>query len=228
MNHMNFLVYKGQINIIDTDGKTYDYENFIITRNPDGSRTLRAVSRSPNRDLLRDVYQKESKYWQPIEAFGNLYYKNKYEGSIQRKLIDGDLHSWLCKPNGNYDHKVFSIKKNVILGFHAIFHEAWKMRMVGKRKNEYNEILTFTVSDTWNGRTISHGTILSSTARYEGIEKVDVSAGKFLCDKFIWLTPFGKELLIWSHGDDSIFIKMQVIKGNNKGVIYELSNFEKF
>ncbi len=100
--------------------------------------------------------------------------------------------------------------------------------MVGKRKNEYNEILTFTVSDTWNGRTISHGTILSSTARYEGIEKVDVSAGKFLCDKFIWLTPFGKELLIWSHGDDSIFIKMQVIKGNNKGVIYELSNFEKF
>ena len=125
------------------------------------------------------------KYWQPIEAFGNLYYKNKYEGSIQRRLIDGDLHSWLCKPNGNYDHKVFSIK-NVILGFMQFFmkHGRW---MVDKRKNEYNEILT-TVSDTWNGRTISHGTILSSTARYEGIEKVDVSAGKFLCDKFIWLT----------------------------------------
>ncbi|PPR76673.1 MAG: hypothetical protein CFH01_01886 [Alphaproteobacteria bacterium MarineAlpha2_Bin1] len=225
---MNFLVYQGQINILETGGQIYDYENFIVTCNPDGSRTLRTVSRSPKKDLLRDVYQRESEDWEPKEAFGSLYYKGKYQGSIHRRLIDNNLHSWLWSANGKCDYQVFPIDKNVIIGFHAIFHEAWKMKKVINRNNEYNKILTHTVSDTWNGKTISHGSMLLSKARYEGIETVYVSAGNFLCEKFIWLTPFGKELLIWSHGDDSIFVKMEVIRGNNKGVIYELANFKKF
>ena len=67
---MNFLIYQGQINIIHFDDKIYEYENFIVTRNPDGSRTLRTVSRSPRKDLLRDVYQKESKR---LETYGVIW-----------------------------------------------------------------------------------------------------------------------------------------------------------
>ena len=224
---MNFLIYQGQINIIDFDDKVYEYENFIVTRNPDESRTLRTVSRSPRKDLLRDVYQKESKDWRPMESYGSLYYKDKYQGSVQRRLIGKDLHSWLWYPNGKCDHKIFPIQENTIIGFHAIFHESWKMSLISNRNNEYEEILTHTVSDTWNGKTISHGSVLSSRARYDGSETVSVSAGNFPCERFTWLTPFGKELIIWSHGEDFIFIKMEVVKGNNRGVVYELAKYDK-
>ncbi|MAR79291.1 MAG: hypothetical protein CMM18_03570 [Rhodospirillaceae bacterium] len=225
--HMKFSVYQGKINIIEPEGKVYNYENFIVTSNPDGTRSLRSVSRSPKKDLFRDVYQKETKDWRPLEAYGSLYYKNKFQGSVQRRVQDNRLHSWLWSNTGDCDYQVFDISKNTIIGFHAIFHESWKMRRLSNHKKKFQEIITYTVSNTWNGMTLDHGSILTSKARPEGSETIEVAAGKFSCEKYLWLTPFGKKLAIWSFGDDSIFIKMEVLKGNNKGVIYELSEFKK-
>ena len=224
---MKFSVYHGQINIIEPNGKFYDYENFIVTRNPDGSRSLRSVSRSPKKDLLRDVFQKESKEWKPIEAYGSLYFKDKFQGSVLRRIIDNKLHSWLWSLGGECDYQVFDIPKNTIIGFHAIFHESWKMKLISNQNKDYQQTITHTVSNTWNGKTLDHGSTLTSRAKYEGSEIIEVSAGRFKCEKYLWLTPFGKELAIWSFGDDSIFIKMEVIRGNNKGVIYELAEFIK-
>ena len=53
------------------------------------------------------------------------------------------------------------------------------MRVISNRNNEYEEILTHTVSDTWNGKTINHGSVLSSMATYDGSESISVSAGNF-------------------------------------------------
>ena len=224
---MQFIIYQGKINIIDTDGKTYDYENFIVTLNPDGSRTLRTVSCSPKKDLLRDVYQKEDRNWRPIEAYGSVFYKKKFIGTVQRRIVKNNLYSWLWSPEGECDYRVFEFPNFMIVGFHAIFHESWKMNLLSTKSNKFQELTILTVSNTWNGKTISHGSVLRSKARYDGLETIEVPAGVFDCKRFTWLTPFGKELVIWSHGKDSIFIKMLVSKGNNEGFVYQLSQYNK-
>ena len=54
---MGLTIYTGRIDLTEPDGVKSDYERFMLTANPDGSRTLRTVTRSPKGDLLRDVNQ---------------------------------------------------------------------------------------------------------------------------------------------------------------------------
>jgi len=65
---VSLTIYQGQLDIVLPDGSRHDYERFIITRNPDGSRTMRTVTKSPKGDLLRDVNQMVRADWRPIEA----------------------------------------------------------------------------------------------------------------------------------------------------------------
>ena len=121
-----------------------------------------------------------------------------------------------------------SIKSAIIKSNGSFLENSCKISEIDSNQNkDYQQIITHTVSNTWNGKTLDHGSTLTSKAKYEGSEIIEVSAGRFKCEKYLWLTPFGKELAIWSFGDDSIFIKMEVIRGNNKGVIYELAEFIK-
>ncbi len=67
---MTFSIISGTLVIgHEDDRSTYqDYEIFTLTANPDGSRTLRAVSHSPRGALLRDVNQMAGPDWRPIEG----------------------------------------------------------------------------------------------------------------------------------------------------------------
>ncbi len=224
---MSFIIYEGRIDIVEPDGQRTDYESFIVTQNPDGSRTMRTVTRSPRGDLLRDVNQREGRDWQPLEAMGRLYFKNELLGSLMRRIVDGVLHSWLWSPEGQLDYQTFDAPNGMSLGFHPIFHEGWKMNHVSTSHNEPQSILTHTVSNTWNGRSLSHGVRLRSRARFDGVEAVTVPAGTFDCRRYTWFTPFDKELIIWAHGPDSIFVKELVDRGDKAGTLYELSALRK-
>ena len=223
---MPFVIYQGDIIIKNPNGKKYDYETFIITRNPDNSKTMHTLTRSPAGDLLRDVNQTEGIDWKPKEGIGKLFFKDKLIGTIVRKLVKNKLHSWIWKKNDIIDYKIFAVPKKITLGFHPIFHDAWKMNFLSIENNNLQEILTYTSSNTWNGSSLDHGKILSSRARFNKIESISVPAGKFTCRKYTWYTPFKKELIIWCSGEDNIFVKLEVIKGKNKGTTYELSNLD--
>ena len=71
---MGLSIYTGRIDITEPDGYHCDYERFILTANPDGSRTLRTVTRSPKGALLRDVNQMVAADWRPSEVTGRLFF----------------------------------------------------------------------------------------------------------------------------------------------------------
>ena len=224
---MSFIIYEGKITIKEPDGKISEYESFIVTKNPDGSRTMRTLTRSPKGDLLRDVNQREDKNWRPLEAVGRLYFKNELKGTVLRKIVKELLHSWIWHPDGVIDYKTFDAPKNLTVGFHPIFHEAWKMNFLSTEHDEKQSIITHTVSNTWNGSTIDHGVKLESFAKFDGNEDISVAAGRFNCRRYTWYTPFGKELIIWCHGEDNIFVKELVYKGDKAGTVYELCSLVK-
>ena len=84
-----------------------------------------------------------------------------------------------------------------------------------------------TVSNTWNGQSLSHGEKLLSTVRYETSESLELPAGRFDCDKFVWQSPFNKELHVWRTGEANILARMFVAEGDKSGSIYELSEYEE-
>lgn len=224
---MSLSIYTGRIDLTEPDGLTSDYERFILTINPNGSRTLRTVTRSPKGDLLRDVNQMVAADWRPIEAMGRLFFKDEFHGTVLRRVIGDKIHSYVWNADGEMDHAVIDAPPRMTLGFHPIFHDAWKMNYLDLSNHDYQDILTHTVSNTWNGRSLGHGMKIKGQVRFDGSEPVTVKAGTFTCERFTWQTSFGKELHVWRHGPHHLFVKIVVAKGDKEGSVYELATLEE-
>lgn len=225
---MTLIIHSGLMDIIEPDGTRSDYERFTVTRNVDGSATMRTLTRAPKGDLLRDVNHLDAPDWRPIEAFGRLFFKDACAGSIVRRVIGDKMHSWVWQGDSEMDYAVFDAPPKMTVGLHPIQHEAWKMNFIERNDSgDFQPLLTHTVSNTWNGRSLSHGQKLDSKVRYDGIESVAVPAGTFDCERFTWDTPFGKELHIWCHGPERFLVKETVAKGDKEGTVYELVEYDR-
>jgi hypothetical protein len=220
-------IFAGKIRITEPDGLVSPYERFIVTVNPDGSRTLRTVTRSPKGDLLRDVNQLLAADWRDIEATGRVFFKGQALGTVQRRIVGDTLHSRVLSRDGGLDEASFDAPPELILGFHALLTDAWKMSRLDTSHHEYQPLLIHTVSRTWNGSTLGHGERIQSKARYDTTEQLDLPAGRFECDKFIWQTSFEKELHVWRTGEANLLARMVVAEGDKAGSVYELSEYEE-
>jgi hypothetical protein len=220
-------ILSGKIRITEPDGKISPYERFIVTLNPDGSRTLRTVTRSPKGDLLRDVNQLLGPDWRDIESMGRVFFKGQALGTVLRRVVGDTLYSTVWSRDGGRDEATFEAPPEMILGFHAILSDAWKMNRLDTAHSDYQDILVHTVSPTWNGSTMGHGGHARSRARFDKTERLALPAGSFDCDKFIWQTSFDKELHVWRTGEANILARMLVAKGDKAGSIYELSEYEE-
>ena len=183
---MGFTIYSGRIDITEPGGSRRPYERFTLTVNPDGSRTLRTITRSPRGDLLRDVQQQVAADWRPMEALGRLYFQDKPCGSVLRRVVGDKLQSWVWNAaSATPDYAEFEAPPRMSVGFHPIFHDAWKMSFHDTSHHELQEVFTHTVSNTWNGQSLGHGRKLTGRARFAGTEEVEVPAGRFACDRFV-------------------------------------------
>ena len=220
---MSFTIYEGQLDIVLPDGSRHDYERFVITRNPDGSRTMRTLTNSPKGDLLRDVNQMVGADWRPIEALARLFFKGEGQGTVLRRVVGDKLLSWVWTRYGAMDYAEFDAPPNMTLGFHPVMHEAWKMCFIDRSNHEPQPVYIHTVSHTWNGKSLSHGGSTQNTAEFEGEEAVDTRAGKFVCARFLWHTQFGFGLRIWTIGPDMILARVEVVGGDREGTYYDLA-----
>ncbi len=218
-------IVSGKIRITEPDGAASPYEQFIVTLNPDGSRTMRTVTRSPKGDLLRDVNQLLDHRWRDLQSMGRVFFEGKPLGTVLRRIVDDTMYSTVLSPDGAKDEATFPAPPEMIIGFHAILSDAWKMNRLDTSHNQYQDILVHTVSRTWNGSTLGHGERVQSRARFEGKETLDLPAGCFECEKFVWLTSFDKELHVWRTGEANVLAKMLVAKGGKMGSVYELSEY---
>ncbi|MBM3503140.1 MAG: hypothetical protein FJX65_04625 [Alphaproteobacteria bacterium] len=224
---MSFSVFSGSLQLTEPDGRTTGYERFLITHNPDGSRTLRTLTRSPTGDLLRDTNQLVGPDWQAIEAIGRLFVKGQSHGTVMRRIEGGMLHSWVWNHSTEADYATFAAPRNLLLGFHPISHDAWKMNFLDRAHKDWQDVWVHTVSVTWNGSTLGHGELRRSQGRFEGLEDVSVPAGRFACERYTWASPSGSELGIWRTGDANVLVKMVSLGGARKGAFYELADYRE-
>jgi len=220
---VSLTIYQGQLDIVLPDGSRHDYERFIITRNPDGSRTMRTVTKSPKGDLLRDVNQMVRADWRPIEAMGRLFFKGEAQGTVLRRVVGDRLLSYVWAGDGEIDHATFDAPPHMTLGFHPVMHEAWKMCFVERTHHEPQPVYIHTVSHTWNGRALSHGGATENTAVFEGEETRVTQMERFDCARFLWHTQFGFGLRIWTTGPDMVLVRVEVDGGDRDGTYYDLA-----
>lgn len=227
---VNFSIYKGTIGIgVIGEPESYqDYEDFTMTENPDRSRTLRTLSRAPRGDLLRDVNQMAGPDFRPIEAMGRLFFKGEALGTIMRRVIDDTLYSYAWRPGGPMDTAEFHAPPRMTIGYHPIMHEAWKMNFHDREKGGVQDAVIFTVSKSWNGKSLGHGELLTSKAEFLGYETIKVPAGEFDCESYIWWTNFDLEIKIWRTKGTNLTTKMEVRGGEkNRNTMYQMIKYSE-
>ncbi|ODT88358.1 hypothetical protein [Phenylobacterium sp. SCN 70-31] len=220
-------IVAGRIDIVEPGEAPRPYERFVITLNPDGGRTLRTVTRSPAGDLLRDVNMMVDRDWRPVEGVGRLFLKGELAGTVLRRVFPGRLDSYYWRPGEPMDHAVLEAPANMTLGFHPITGDAWKTNLMSTDHAEPQEVVVYTVSNTWFGGTLGHGHLLRSSAVYEGREDLELPVGVVPTERFLWTPRPGKELRIWRTGEARLLARMEVVSGERPGSCYQLAAVEE-
>jgi hypothetical protein len=221
------LTWEGEVWLHAPQGGAQLYERYAVTINPDGSRTLKTLTVSPNGTLVRDVHQSVSRDWQPLHGSSRVHLDGRAQGVVSKWVSPGEIHSTV-HVDGDFSYERFVAPAGRFsIGFHPIADEAWKMALIDASRTGRSPLTTHTCSPTWNGRTIEHGRTVTSEVDYLGPETRDVDGVALPCHAFLWHTPFAKQLKVWAWGEHYLFAGLSVVAGDNAGTEYVLTRLRQ-
>lgn len=212
---------------LDAPERTADWEDFILTCNPDGSRTAMTLSRFPGNSIVRQVMQTVEADFTPRDGFARLYADGRYAGSVVRQVTGGEVTSVVFGPDGApIDVSAFPFEAaREVLGYHPTAAEGWKLMKLDRSVPGVQTIELLTTSLTWNGGTMGHGRKVEMPVEYLGEEDMHVPAGTFACHRLLWRTGnIDGDLDIWVTRKDALMVRMN---GYAKGHAYVLARCEE-
>jgi hypothetical protein len=204
---------------------TLFWESFMVTANPDGSRTAQTMSRFPGNTMVRIVTQTVAADFTPIDGFVRVFTDRAYQGAMVRRVAGDTITSLVLRPDGSaIDSATFPLDTpEMMLSYHPSAVEGWKLTKLDRSHNEPQMLHYLSSSLTWNGGTIGHGGVADMPVRYMGEDEVTVPAGTFQCHRYVWSTgKLDGDLEIWSTGEDEIVAKMN---GPHRGFSWELDSY---
>lgn len=223
---MRLAIIHGRVNVRAAEGSPQPYERFSITINPDGGRTLRTLTVSPQGSLVRDVNQNVTADWKPTSGASRLFLDGQPHGTVA-KFVTGDTIRSVVHQGAECNSTEFPAPPHFSLGFHPIADEAWKMALIPSVAGKRHPLVTHTCSVTWNGKTIGHGQTVESEVEYLGTEAIVAGGALRECRAYLWFTPFAKVLKVWVLGEHNIFAGLEVLEGGNAGTTYKLMSLEQ-
>jgi hypothetical protein len=202
-----------------------EWENFIVSTNPDGSHTAQTLTRFPGGSIVRHVTQTVNADFMPMDGFLRLFVGPEYQGALVRRVVGDSVTSLLMAPNGApIEEATLPGGADLVLGYHPTTVEGWKFTMCDKSVSGVQEVRILTTSATWNGGQMTHGREVTLSVEYLGEKELKVPAGTFLCDHYLWHTgAIDADIEVWTTGQDRICAK---VIGHAKGVAYELQSCE--
>lgn len=206
--------------------KWVEWEQFIATTNPDGSHTAQTMTRFPGTSLVRHVTQTVDADFMPMDGYLRLFVRNEYQGALVRRVVGDSVTSLLLAPDGRpIDEAALPGGPDLVLGYHPTAVEGWKFTKCDRSVSGTQQVRILTTSATWNGGQMTHGREVTLDIEYLGEKEIEVPAGTFLCDHYLWHTgAIDADIEVWTTGQDRICAK---VVGHAKGVTYELATHDQ-
>lgn len=199
------------------------YEWFTVTVNPDRTRTLRVITKSPDASLVRDVSQTVDETWAPVEGYVRLIRDNVLLGSLIRRVEGTRVQSYFFDGGGRVSHGEQELTERMTFGFHAVASNPWKFGQHGGEAG-VTPLPILTHSLSWNGGTVGLGDVSHTTLEHLGRQTVTVPAGTFDCDHFRWSTRVDGVIDVWSATEDKIYVRGHQ---HDRDIVYELDSLHE-
>ena len=209
----------------DDRSQWVSWENFIVTTNPDDTHTAQTMTRFPGGSIVRHVTQTVNAEFMPMDGYLRLFVGPEYQGNLVRRVVGDSVTSLLMAPDGSpIEEATLPGGADLVLGYHPTTVEGWKFTKCDRTVSGTQQVRILTTSATWNGGQMTHGKEVTLDIEYVGDEEIEVPAGKFVCDHYLWHTgAIDADIEVWTTGQDRICAR---VVGHAKGVTYELETCE--
>lgn len=206
-------------------GKWRGEEQWILTHNADGTRTMRIFTLLAATELMRDVVHRVGEEFQPLEMFQTTWRKGERTGSGFYQFHPGRVESVVTSPNGRFTQTV-DVDGPVTMIPHSMAGDGWHFWSYDQAKGGVQTVTAYNPSAWGDGIQSVLARVHPVKMRYEGLETIRVPAGEFEADAWVLQQrPDGSWVnRIWTYGPHRIMVKF-VDEPN--GLTYVLQTLEQ-
>ena len=217
----------GKISYVHRDRGETGREWFRITRNADGSRTLRATCELDDEGILRDVVHTVGSDWKPVDSFVRLHSGGVFAGSSWFHFSDTTL---ACEADladvGRISQSIAVPQRPDVFAAHPLSSDGWQVSQFDhSREATRQEILSSHCSPRADGGSGPLAGVNPKALEFLGNEVRSVPAGSFDTRHFLIHTPRDDwpPLELWVHGDDNILVELEWPILHSRYILTDLS-----
>lgn len=202
-------------------GKVRGQDEFNLTVNKDGSRTMRMLSIIPDTKIMRDVVHRVDANFRPVETFVSVFNDGVRTGAGMF-VFDGSKGKGLVLSNSGILTQEVDIPGHFSMIPHSMPADGWYFNQYDHAKGGLQDLKIFNPS----GGGESVGSVLARVQtvqiRYVGKERITVPAGTFEAEHWELPAP-DADNQIWVYGPDRIMVRF-IDVGRDR--VYNLKTFK--
>lgn len=203
-------------------GAERGYEDWSLTRNCDGTRTMRCVAMTNDSRFVRDVTYTLGVGGNPEEAFIRLQVGDRWVGSGYFRA-DADRLCVVCDgaTTGRAQQEV-KLPTQFHIVTHAVMLDGWAFWHYDLTRGGTQSETVYNTSPMWNGTTGPLGGLETMLVSYAGVEELTVPAGAFETRHF----RLASETTVGANGGRTPTADLWVTGKDNLLVKYDWGDFD--
>ena len=184
-------------------------EDWSLTHNRDGSRTLRTLSMTDDSKFVRDVTYTIDTDARPLRAFVQLQVDDQLVGSGYFQVTGDRMTIVTDGVDTGHTMQVIPVPKRFHVMTHALMADGWPALAFEGKEPGTQTFPSYSTSPSWDGTSGPLGYMTTQDLTLVGSEQVTVPAGKFQAQHYIIgddADPLGASH-IWVTGEHNILVK---------------------
>jgi hypothetical protein len=191
-------------------GVEYGREDWSLTRNRDGTVTMRCLAMTDDSKLVRDVIYTRTRDGRPVDAFIRLQVADRFVGAGYFRVHDGRMD--VIADSFETGHSIQSIKVPTdffSITTHVMMLDSWIYFNYDRTKGGEQPRTVYNASTRFDGADGPLGRLETRCVRLIGEEEIEVPAGKFKAAHFQVMSHALKSppADIWVAGEDKILLR---------------------
>ena len=184
-------------------------EDFSLTRNRDGSRTLRCLAMTDDSKFVRDVTYTLGADERPIDIFVRLQVDERWVGTGYFRTVGQRLHLVADGDDTGHSRQRVRVPERFHVMTHAVMLDGWTFWAYDDAVGGEQVLTVYNTSTRWNGTDGPLGRLEPLRVEWVGEEDIEVPAGTFPTRRYRVVSDVldvpASEL--WITGEDNILVR---------------------
>ena len=190
-------------------GEERGREDWWLTRNRDGSRTMRTLSMTDDSQFVRDVTYTLGADARPLQVFIQLQVGEQWVGSGYFRVSGDTMNIVTDSVDTGHTLQTVHVPPRFHVLTHAVMLDGWPSWAFDEALGGDQTIAVYSTSQLWNGTDGPLGRMTKQRFTLVGSEQITVPAGTFQARHFRFGANPDPKLAsdVWVTGADNILVK---------------------